>query len=415
MGYFLCVSKIGELKAIVSNIENNNDLKIDSNQLKNLILNYKVNEEDVKTLEKMVLFFTLQSDKKFEKHFKITIVDENDKVIAKPFSQNNNLKQLVIYEELKRGIKYPSLRLLISNYHRLDEIEKESNLPFYSFNQEQVTKFANSLATYGNSPHTIATKLSLMVGTQDRLNKLFDDLGFDIKNKNIWRDTVKARRTTTSLRQTNRRHFLSYEQLMNEVMPADVPGNTVPVLLLYHGVRMGTKEGSDELMQLRWDDVSGNKIHIRGDHERTIKLTDEEMSYINSLKERKTPGINSSYLLIPYNTRRNDGTPLKRWTVWKRIKDLSKKLNLPANDQLTEKNIRLSGQLFWIQSELIKRFGRTDVKYDDFYNVAISAFIVYAEYSKEEIEELGQKESSKLDYRVRSLRQTIKQLEKSRS
>lgn len=71
-------------------------------------------------------------------------------------------------------------------------------------------------------------------------------------------------------------------------MLSNILSNMIAILLIiYHGVRMGTQEVNG----ITLDDNGCNKIHICGDHARTLQLTAEEIYYVNSLKEKITPDI----------------------------------------------------------------------------------------------------------------------------
>lgn len=353
----------------------------------------KNNEKDDKTIfldiksNKLDSFIQKTLNNNNDGSYTIEIIqsDDDEKIIAKRFKIYNNIKQVIIYNELKSGRPFSSVRILNSRLRELSGLEKEFNKPFYEFDEDNIQEYVNLLSSKGNTVHTISTKLSVIGRAVDELDQLLEENNLPETTKNHWKLFNRDRKKgSAALRESNEKQFITEAKLVNEIVPGADLELTIPILLVYKGLMMGTAPGTNELMMLKWEDFDGNKIVVKGKRARTIEFTNAEMKLINQYKENH---IESSYVMSPNKRKRGEhNRPITRWTVASRIAQAAEDMGI-GKRMLTEQNIRLSGQLNWILQEEVTLYGPNATS-EQLNDIIYRSYIQFGE-TKEDMENMS--------------------------
>lgn len=289
--------------------------------------------------------------------FEHLIITNDDKAFTKEFSNYNNLKQLLMYDELLSGRSANTVKNLNYRLRELAPLEDEYQVPFYKFNQGMVQDYVNQIEKNGNAVHSVSTKLSVLGRAVNELNAICQQEGLTATEKNWWKIVNRNRKNgSAALQEPNEKQFITKAKLLNEFLPSDDLELTIPILLAYKGLMMGKTPDTAEIMNLKWEDFNGAEIVIKGKRARTIKFSVDEMKFIDRYKANHSE---SPYVISATKTNKNGkplNEPVKRWTVWKRMTQVAEKLGMSSRT-LAEQNIRLSGQLNWILQERVKLYG----------------------------------------------------------
>ena len=289
--------------------------------------------------------------------FEHLIITNDDKAFTKEFSNYNNLKQLLMYDELLSGRSANTVKNLNYRLRELAPLEDEYQVPFYKFNQGMVQDYVNQIEKNGNAVHSVSTKLSVLGRAVNELNAICQQEGLTATEKNWWKIVNRNRKNgSAALQEPNEKQFITKAKLLNEFLPSDDLELTIPILLAYKGLMMGKTPDTAEMMNLKWEDFNGAEIVIKGKRARTIKFSVDEMKFIDRYKANHSE---SPYVISATKTNKNGkplNEPVKRWTVWKRMTQVAEKLGMSSRT-LAEQNIRLSGQLNWILQERVKLYG----------------------------------------------------------
>lgn len=289
--------------------------------------------------------------------FEHLIITNDDKAFTKEFSNYNNLKQLLMYDELLSGRSANTVKNLNYRLRELAPLEDEYQVPFYKFNQGMVQDYVNQIGKNGNAVHSVSTKLSVLGRAVNELNAICQQEGLTATEKNWWKIVNRNRKNgSAALQEPNEKQFITKAKLLNEFLPSDDLELTIPILLAYKGLMMGKTPDTAEIMNLKWEDFNGAEIVIKGKRARTIKFSVDEMKFIDRYKANHSE---SPYVISATKTNKNGkplNEPVKRWTVWKRMTQVAEKLGMSSRT-LAEQNIRLSGQLNWILQERVKLYG----------------------------------------------------------
>lgn len=287
--------------------------------------------------------------------FEHLIITNDDKAFTKEFSNYNNLKQLLMYDELLSGRSANTVKNLNYRLRELAPLEDEYQVPFYKFNQGMVQDYVNQIEKNGNAVHSVSTKLSILGRVVNELNAICQQEGLTAAEKNWWKIVNRNRKNgSAALQEPNEKQFITKAKLLNEFLPSSELEATIPILLVYKGLMLGTTDDTNEVMLLKWSDFEGNQIKIKGKRARTINFDNDEMAFINQY--RKISG-GKTYVMSPNERNRGDNNrPITRWTVISRMAQVAQDLGM-SKRSLGVQNVRLSGQLNWILQERVKLYG----------------------------------------------------------
>lgn len=119
--------------------------------------------------------------------FEHLIITNDDKAFTKEFSNYNNLKQLLMYDELLSGRSANTVKNLNYRLRELAPLEDEYQVPFYKFNQGMVQDYVNQIEKNGNAVHSVSTKLSILGRVVNELNAICQQEGLTAAEKNWWK------------------------------------------------------------------------------------------------------------------------------------------------------------------------------------------------------------------------------------
>lgn len=283
------------------------------------------------------------------------IITEKDKIFSKEFSNYNNLKQLLMYNELLEGRSENSVKVLNYRLKEVEPLENKYQKPFYQFDQAMVQDYVNQISKNGNAVQSISTKLSVIGRAINELNRICQLEGVTAAKKNWWKIVNRNRKNgSAALQEPNEKQFITRAKLLNEILPSNELEATIPFLLIYKGLMLGTTDDTNEITLLKWNNFEGNQIKIKGKRARTITFDNDEMAFINQY--RKISG-GKTYVMSPNeNNRGENNRPISRWTIISRMGEVAEKLGMDKRT-LGAQNIRLSGQLNWILKEKVNLYG----------------------------------------------------------
>lgn len=283
------------------------------------------------------------------------IITEKDKIFSKEFSNYNNLKQLLMYNELLEGRSENSVKVLNYRLKEVEPLENKYQKPFYQFDQAMVQDYVNQISKNGNAVQSISTKLSVIGRAINELNRICQLEGVTAAKKNWWKIVNRNRKNgSAALQEPNEKQFITRAKLLNEILPSNELEATIPFLLIYKGLMLGTTDDTNEITLLKWNNFEGNQIKIKGKRARTITFDNDEMAFINQY--RKISG-GKTYVMSPNeNNRGENNRPISRWTIISRMGEVAEKLGMDKRTLGTQ-NIRLSGQLNWILKEKVNLYG----------------------------------------------------------
>lgn len=283
------------------------------------------------------------------------IITEKDKIFSKEFSNYNNLKQLLMYNELLEGRSENSVKVLNYRLKEVEPLENKYQKPFYQFDQAMVQDYVNQISKNGNAVQSISTKLSVIGRAINELNRICQLEGVTAAKKNWWKIVNRNRKNgSAALQEPNEKQFITRAKLLNEILPSNELEATIPFLLIYKGLMLGTTDDTNEITLLKWNNFEGNQIKIKGKRARTITFDNDEMAFINQY--RKICG-GKTYVMSPNeNNRGENNRPISRWTIISRMGEVAEKLGMDKRT-LGAQNIRLSGQLNWILKEKVNLYG----------------------------------------------------------
>lgn len=283
------------------------------------------------------------------------IITEKDKIFSKKFSNYNNLKQLLMYNELLEGRSENSVKVLNYRLKEVEPLENKYQKPFYQFDQAMVQDYVNQISKNGNAVQSISTKLSVIGRAINELNRICQLEGVTAAKKNWWKIVNRNRKNgSAALQEPNEKQFITRAKLLNEILPSNELEATIPFLLIYKGLMLGTTDDTNEITLLKWNNFEGNQIKIKGKRARTITFDNDEMAFINQY--RKISG-GKTYVMSPNeNNRGENNRPISRWTIISRMGEVAEKLGMDKRT-LGAQNIRLSGQLNWILKEKVNLYG----------------------------------------------------------
>lgn len=283
------------------------------------------------------------------------IITEKDKIFSKEFSNYNNLKQLLMYNELLEGRSENSVKVLNYRLKEVEPLENKYQKPFYQFDQAMVQDYVNQISKNGNAVQSISTKLSVIGRAINELNRICQLEGVTAAKKNWWKIVNHNRKNgSAALQEPNEKQFITRAKLLNEILPSNELEATIPFLLIYKGLMLGTADDTNEITLLKWNNFEGNQIKIKGKRARTITFDNDEMAFINQY--RKISG-GKTYVMSPNeNNRGENNRPISRWTIISRMGEVAEKLGMDKRT-LGAQNIRLSGQLNWILKEKVNLYG----------------------------------------------------------
>lgn len=283
------------------------------------------------------------------------IITEKDKIFSKEFSNYNNLKQLLMYNELLEGRSENSVKVLNYRLKEVEPLENKYQKPFYQFDQAMVQDYVNQISKNGNAVQSISTKLSVIGRAINELNRICQLEGVTAAKKNWWKIVNRNRKNgSAALQEPNEKQFITRAKLLNEILLSNELEATIPFLLIYKGLMLGTTDDTNEITLLKWNNFEGNQIKIKGKRARTITFDNDEMAFINQY--RKISG-GKTYVMSPNeNNRGENNRPISRWTIISRMGEVAEKLGMDKRT-LGAQNIRLSGQLNWILKEKVNLYG----------------------------------------------------------
>lgn len=334
---------------------------VDDKTLASIVMNYDVTKQDQPAVEKIIL----QDIPEFNKHFRLEVTNsKTEKRFTKPFNKYDNIKQLLLYTSLTYyqtekdktanvGLSVSSARSATTAMRFVEELEKENKKPFWEFDSDEIKQTYVEMAKAGYTPHTIVTKISLLIKMQDNLRLLaaqYPEVSMKIADEGEWRRAAHAptkKKPKTHVVRKVKRYFYTKDTIY-KALESTEPRYSVIALLIYRGVRFPVRDDTsdNEMGSIKVGDFAGNVLTIHGNYPRSIHFTDYEMRFIHDLMRDVDK---SEYLLRPDKlaNRSRPREPLKRWALsQKRLKRVGDSMGIPMRYYA----IRQSGELEFIEN-----------------------------------------------------------------
>lgn len=382
--YNLRLIKYGNISDAIEYMREN---KItDDEVLTRIVMNNDVAEQDQSIVEKIIL----QDIPEFNKHFKLEVdYVESGKKFTKPFDRDNNIKQLLLYTSLTYyqtekdklanvGLSLSSSKSASTTMRFVERIENKVKKPFWEFNSDDIKLTYVEMAKEGYTPHTIVSKISLlikMLNCLELLASLNPKISIEISSESEWHRAVHSpakKKPAHQVVHRVKRQFYT-KDIIYKALNSDEPRNSVIALLIYRGVKFPARDdpSDNEMGSVKIGDFTGNVLTIHGNYPRTISFTDYEMEFIRDLmgEEEKF-----EYLFRPDRdaNKSRPHEPLKRWALsQKRLKHVEEVMGIPMNYY----PIRQSGELEFIDSYLRENKDDPDFKAKDNREQLIAALI----------------------------------------
>lgn len=370
MHFVLQVSKHGNLMSLVEELCKKGIATKDF--MDRLVYNTDVEPEDVKKLAKLVFI----AGDQFNKQFSIKIVDQDRNMTYTPkYESYNNVKQLILAKQLHDERPISTVDSMRKAMKDVDAEEKNAQLPFWQWREKEIQAFINQLAHKSQTPHTIATKVSLLGNAEEQLRELTAHLRLSkayakpYRGANAWRDAGKTSRedNNNSYRQRlNKRVFFNYDNLRTDVLNKTTERAAAAVLLVFKGVKFSVnvagEEKHNEIGEIKLSDFKDNILKIQGACARQIDFTESEMKYIRPLMVGAHP---DDYLFR--RQRKGVDKPVTRWSFTQLLAQASKESGI----KLTYHAIRSNGEMYFIDRIIDKNYTDPNLTYDEFINVFI--------------------------------------------
>ena len=309
-------------------------------------------------MQKVIFSLNNRVFENFDKNLSLGLVDyDGEPFITKRYKFDHNLKILFIGEYSKIRSSKISILPYKRTFEDIEQMELKFNKSVLDFNKEDIEKmiehFRNENINYLTYRYTIKSIDRFLKFAQDGFSKFTDiNLSKDWNYEEVIKIIPEAERPST---------LVSYETIMEIAYSEGSIQNAIVPILIFEGVKSSRVPETNELTRIKKDDIEGNFVHVTGDYDRIIELTDEEAEYLDIAKKTneilkfgksgsgRFISLKETGYLIRSTGENQKSLTISEAAIQKRLRTIRSDFeNLLGDNEFTTKSIRTSGMVHWI-------------------------------------------------------------------